>query len=51
MFNKAEAKRAGATPRESGDIALAGLHRLRSALAAAPVFFAQAVATEIKIVE
>jgi hypothetical protein len=33
----------------SGEIALAGLHRLRSTLAAAPVLFGHIVVTDIKI--
>ena len=34
--------------RHTGEIALAGLHCLRSTLAAAPVLFAHSVVTEIK---
>ncbi len=54
VFSKVErahARKGQSLPRvsHSGEIALSGSPRLRSTLAAAPVFFAQAVVTEIEV--
>ena len=54
LFSKAEcvhARKGRAPPRASNSskIAMAGLRRLLSALAAAPVLFTHAIVTEIKI--